>query len=377
MKSSRLKGWMALMALAASVATAFWTFPAAAVVVRGQGTSESQAVDDALRRAVEQAVGVTVQSRVAVQDFEVVRSTMVTHASGYVRTYSVLSRSQDGRGLHSVEIDAQVDEGRIGGNADALAVLMRLSGQPSVVVLGLDDGVRTLGVVGGGFADLRRQVSSTFAEEFHFRVLDPGPVPVAATASRGAALSFAKAARADYVVLIRTSAQQADVTRMFAGEIALEAVRLGDAFSVGKESAELVLPTMGGPLSDREVSQRVTGMVGERAFPLSAQLARAMAGSLQDETSAGGGVRYVLRYSAFPDGRGALIEEALAAASGTLRQEVISRSNRDGEIVLFSHAQATAVAESVIDYLRGKGVTAKYRIDGRTLQIRHVYPGFE
>lgn len=76
------------------------------VTVEGSGISESAAIQDAKRNAVEKVVGTYLQSRSVMQDLELIYDAVNTRTQGYVKSCKVLSKEISGG---TVNITAQVD----------------------------------------------------------------------------------------------------------------------------------------------------------------------------------------------------------------------------------------------------------------------------
>ncbi len=77
--------------------------------VTGYGITAQEAENDALRQAVEQAVGLLVDSQTLVQNNTVLRDQIFTQSRGFITNYVVLDRVQTMNGW-SVSIDANVDD---------------------------------------------------------------------------------------------------------------------------------------------------------------------------------------------------------------------------------------------------------------------------
>src|SRR5262245_58225033 len=60
------------------------------------GTAHDKAIEDALRRAVEQAVGTMVESETATQNYELLSDKIYSRSQGYVKNYDVLSENTEG-----------------------------------------------------------------------------------------------------------------------------------------------------------------------------------------------------------------------------------------------------------------------------------------
>ncbi len=92
------------------------------------------AIADALRKAVEQAVGMVVSSETVVESFQVLRDSVYTNASGYVRSYEVLDESRSG-GAYQVRVRAVVSTAGLEGDLDAMGLLQRKMERPRVLFM--------------------------------------------------------------------------------------------------------------------------------------------------------------------------------------------------------------------------------------------------
>ena len=79
------------------------------VTVTGTGTTPSEAENDALRAAVENTLGVLVDSETLVQNSMLINDQIYTHSRGFVNDYQVVSREQVGN-FWRVTINAVVDD---------------------------------------------------------------------------------------------------------------------------------------------------------------------------------------------------------------------------------------------------------------------------
>lgn len=79
------------------------------VTVTGQGVTASEAENDALRLAVENTLGVLVDSSTLVEKGAVIQDQIYTQSRGFVTDYRVIDERQDG-GIWNVTINAVVDD---------------------------------------------------------------------------------------------------------------------------------------------------------------------------------------------------------------------------------------------------------------------------
>jgi hypothetical protein len=110
------------------------------VEVSGQGSSEKEAREDAMRNAAEKAVGVMIQSDTQMRDFQIQSDRVRTQAEAFIESYDVLSKRTSHDGLVEVTIRATVNAGSIKDGVQALRVLQERLNNPNFAVI--NDGGR-------------------------------------------------------------------------------------------------------------------------------------------------------------------------------------------------------------------------------------------
>ena len=115
----RIGVWLAALALCL-----LWTATALAapVTATGQGATERDALHAAMREAIEQKVGVLVDSRTYVENYRVIHDRIYTHSEGYIAGYEVL-RSEYKAGYYEVTIRAEVREELL--NTDLMSYMQK------------------------------------------------------------------------------------------------------------------------------------------------------------------------------------------------------------------------------------------------------------
>ena len=93
------------------------------VTVTGHGATASEAENNALRAAVERALGVLVDAQTLVQNNRLIESQVYTQSRGFITDYTVTNRQQDSSGVWQVTIDAVVDDNP---NSKLMSELARL-----------------------------------------------------------------------------------------------------------------------------------------------------------------------------------------------------------------------------------------------------------
>jgi len=103
-----------------------------AILAGDLANARDRAIEDALRRAVEQAVGTYIQSETVVENFMLVKDEILSRARGFVQSYKVVSEGKEDPTTYTVTVDALV---RLGDVADAVEELIERAGRPRIMVL--------------------------------------------------------------------------------------------------------------------------------------------------------------------------------------------------------------------------------------------------
>ncbi len=85
-------------------------------------TARDAAVKDAQKRAVEQAIGLMIDSQTQVENYQVISDKILSRIKGYITRYTVIGQNQDS-GLLRVRINAEVSMGKLNEDLSAIGVL--------------------------------------------------------------------------------------------------------------------------------------------------------------------------------------------------------------------------------------------------------------
>ena len=107
----------------------------AAIYQNDLSAARDKALDDARRKAVEQAVGAVISSSTVTENFELLEDKIFSQAAGYVRSYVVVDESRDADGIYSVTIDCEVSAGKIDSDLAAIQNLLAQKQMPRVLVM--------------------------------------------------------------------------------------------------------------------------------------------------------------------------------------------------------------------------------------------------
>jgi len=146
-----------------------------AAVTGNVAIAREKAIDDALRRAVEQAVGTLISSDTMTNNFQVVHDKILAQTSGYVRKYEIIKEEQVGQEFR-VTVMADVGRENLQRSLEALGLLHELKEKPKVMVI-IEEKVG--GLFGTTAWENVGQAESTLMERLAaagFNVVDPATV---------------------------------------------------------------------------------------------------------------------------------------------------------------------------------------------------------
>lgn len=147
----------------------------AAIVNKAVAPARDKAIDDALRKAVEQAVGTMVTSDTLTEKYKVITDKILAQTTGYVQRYNILSEKAEGD-LYRVRIQAEVGRANLMNDLRALGLLHALAEKPKVMVI-MEE--KVAGVFGTTAWEDVGQAESTLMERLiaaGFVVVDPQTV---------------------------------------------------------------------------------------------------------------------------------------------------------------------------------------------------------
>jgi len=96
--------------------------------------AKDDAVQDALRNAVETTVGMLISSETIAKNFMIVDDKIYSHSTGYISSYKVIGESHD-KYTYKVKIKAVVKMGSVKDDLAAIGLLLSRKGKPRMMVL--------------------------------------------------------------------------------------------------------------------------------------------------------------------------------------------------------------------------------------------------
>lgn len=219
------------------------------VVGEDRAVARDQAIEDALRKAVEQAVGRLVSSEAMAQHFQILQDRIYSQSQGYIQNYRILSEKPE-TPLHQVTIQAAVAMGDLEKHLQDLGVIPRQVDKPRITVLVAEQNIGREAYY-FRWGETAEEAALSIAEktildtlrEKGFEILDPSAQPQSlkipsalrfAELDDRAAAAIAKQVDAEVVIVGKVSAKSGGViggTSMKSAQanITLRAIQVDDA----------------------------------------------------------------------------------------------------------------------------------------------------
>jgi hypothetical protein len=138
--------------------------------------ARDEALNDALRKAVEQGVGAFVTAQLTVDQQKLVEERIFTESKGYIQGYKVV-REGSKDDLYEVEVSALVKMGKLSGDLESIGLLIRKKQNPRVMVIVYSRETITspMGVEMEGNRNVENQIESALLQK-GFQLVDAGQV---------------------------------------------------------------------------------------------------------------------------------------------------------------------------------------------------------
>lgn len=105
------------------------------IIAVGIGPTQREALTAAQRNAVEQGLGVLVDSQSLSENLMLIEDRIYAKARGYVKNYTVISEKKMNDGNWEVTIESEVSQEQIKNNLEALGILREKMGNPRIMVI--------------------------------------------------------------------------------------------------------------------------------------------------------------------------------------------------------------------------------------------------
>ncbi|NQT24291.1 hypothetical protein HQ585_02945 [candidate division KSB1 bacterium] len=97
--------------------------------------ARDDAVEDALRKGIEQVLGTLVESETLVENFQLIEDNIMTKTQGYVQTYEIVQEKKRSAEMYEVTVRALLKVANIQDDLDGIATLMRRKNTPRTMVI--------------------------------------------------------------------------------------------------------------------------------------------------------------------------------------------------------------------------------------------------
>jgi len=106
----------------------------AAIQGNARDIARDAAIEDAQKRAVEQAIGILIDSQTQVENYQLISDKILSQTKGYIKRYNVSGESEDS-GLLRVRINAEVALGQLTDDLSGIGILLGQMHKPRTIVL--------------------------------------------------------------------------------------------------------------------------------------------------------------------------------------------------------------------------------------------------
>ncbi len=110
------------------------TIEGVAAIIGNRAIERDRAIQDALRKSVEQAVGIQITSESLTQNYKLIYNNIISKTHGYIIQYDILSERIDGDAFR-IEIAAKVGIGKIEKDLQAIGLLLERKNLPRIMIL--------------------------------------------------------------------------------------------------------------------------------------------------------------------------------------------------------------------------------------------------
>jgi hypothetical protein len=338
----------------------------AAIINGNVASAKNQALINAQRAAVEQGVGLILDSRTRAENFQIIKDEILTSSQGYVTKYLIVSEGQTPDRLsYRVRIKAEVAQNLLEDKLAALRILHKKMGQKRVMVIYQSDNPNALkrnhGAVTAALATLRDELNRA-----GFRLFNEA-------ATEKVYSQIERAARVDRPVddiIAMALDQQADIVVRFE-DIGGQRGPAGGAFSAAYATVRVSVydTTTGRQIADTQDEGKV--LLRAQAGPYDWEKGLAEASSKAAKTAASqaidriaeyykqvgdSGFVYLLVFKGYNDDEKDVIVDFLESTPGFKQMSELKNAPNYLELELFSDEEGSRLRRIIRAGLQEKGL---------------------
>lgn len=128
------------------------------IIANDLAKARDDAIQDALRNAVEQTVGMLISSETITRNFMTIDDKIYSRSTGYVHKYDIISEGKENEFVYRVKIKAIIKKGMITDDLAAIGLLLRRKNLPRVMVIIQENNLSTKS---GNVIDMNLNTSET------------------------------------------------------------------------------------------------------------------------------------------------------------------------------------------------------------------------
>ena len=106
----------------------------AAIQGNNRDIARDAAIEDAQKRAVEQAIGILIDSQTQVENYQLISDKILSQTKGYIKRYTIAKESTDS-GLLRVSINAEVVLGKLTDDLSGIGILLGQMHKPRTMIM--------------------------------------------------------------------------------------------------------------------------------------------------------------------------------------------------------------------------------------------------
>jgi hypothetical protein len=106
----------------------------AAIQGNARDIARDAAIEDAQKRAVEQAIGILIDSQTQVENYQLISDKILSQTKGYIKRYTIAGESADS-GLLRVSINAEVVLGKLSDDLSGIGILLGQMHKPRTMIM--------------------------------------------------------------------------------------------------------------------------------------------------------------------------------------------------------------------------------------------------
>lgn len=141
--------------------------------------ARDRAIDDGLRKAVEQSLGMWLKSETVVENYMVVEDNILNWSSGYVKNYTIVSESQKPDDTYEVRMNAAVEAAALAQDQQMVQSILERAGNPRIMIMINEQNVGEVYSASSFFNVDMTQAETAMMDKFiekGFEVVDPATV---------------------------------------------------------------------------------------------------------------------------------------------------------------------------------------------------------